>query len=289
MVKVYDRRKKEFIEEKDSPWINIALNLGIKIPPTLHSLVSGKITQKCKEDFEKKDRKLIKDFVKMYDINTQEAEHPLIYYSTLQEFFQRKRKNIRISSINNPKVFVSPSDCRILVYPHLSIGKSIWVKGNEFTIDKLLGSKTNLYKGCSLVICRLAPQDYHRFHFPVSGYYTRTKNIKGHYYSVKPSVVNSSLDVFTENRRTVTYLKTKYFSKVAIVAIGATCVGSIVITARSNSYVKKGQEYGTFAFGGSTIILLVPRGLITFDKELLEYSKKGIESLVRVGDKIGYY
>jgi phosphatidylserine decarboxylase len=177
----------------------------------------------------------------------------------------------------------------MLVYPHISLVKAIWVKGSKFTLTELLKSPTRAkkYKDCALVLCRLAPQDYHRFHFPMAGKYTNTKHISGHYYSVKPSLVKSNYNVFTENKRTVTYLRTQFFKDIAIIAVGATCVGSIVITAKSNSKVKKGQEYGTFAFGGSSIIMLIPKGLINFDKDLTKQSKKGVETLVRMGQRIG--
>jgi hypothetical protein len=45
---------------------------------------------------------------------------------------------------------------------------SIWIKGREFTIGRMLGDyyrdKAPEYEGGSLAIFRLAPQDYHRYH-----------------------------------------------------------------------------------------------------------------------------
>jgi phosphatidylserine decarboxylase len=47
------------------------------------------------------------------------------------------------------------------------------------------------------------------------------------------------------------------------------------------------DEHGYFAFGGSTIILLFPVDRIKFDEDLLNNSEDKLETLVRVGDRIG--
>lgn len=53
--------------------------------------------------------------------------------------------------------------------------------------------------------------------------------------------------------------------QVAYVAIGAMLVGSIVWTAGGNkgAQVKRGDELGYFAYGGSTVVVLFPKGLMT--------------------------
>jgi phosphatidylserine decarboxylase len=185
-----------------------------------------------------------------------------------------------------------------MVFENVCLAHTLWIKGRNFTLRRLLKSKTRAeyYKGASIVLCRLAPQDYHRFHFPVGGKYTVTRHIKGGYISVQPQVVRSKRDVLTENKRAVTYLRTRYFGKVAYVTIGATCVGSIVITAKANSRVRKGQEYGTFAYGGSTIVLLIPKGKgkgnreskIFFSDDIVRNSLKRRETLIRMGEEIGF-
>lgn len=51
---------------------------------------------------------------------------------------------------------------------------------------------------------------------------------------------------------------------VAFVAIGALLVGSIVFTngANKGSKIKRGEELGYFAYGGSTVVCLFPQGVI---------------------------
>ena len=49
---------------------------------------------------------------------------------------------------------------------------------------------------------------------------------------------------------------------------------------------KKGEEKGHFEFGGSTVIMLLNKD-IDFNKKILENSKNGIETIVKMGNSIG--
>jgi hypothetical protein len=67
----------------------------------------------------------------------------------------------------------------------------LWIKGREFTVARLLGDaykgQADKYQGGALAIFRLAPQDYHRFHSPVSGTIGPMTYIAGEYYTVNVS------------------------------------------------------------------------------------------------------
>jgi phosphatidylserine decarboxylase len=47
------------------------------------------------------------------------------------------------------------------------------------------------------------------------------------------------------------------------------------------------QEKGFFKFGGSTVILIFEAGKVTFSEDLLEQSRHGVETLVKVGQPLG--
>jgi phosphatidylserine decarboxylase len=74
---------------------------------------------------------------------------------------------------------------------------------------------------------------------------------------------------------------------VAFVAIGAMLVGSIVWTCQPGQQVKKGDELGYFAYGGSTVICVFPPGTISFDQDLVKSSEACLETLVKVGYSLG--
>ena len=66
------------------------------------------------------------------------------------------------------------------------------------------------FDGGSIVVHRLAPQDYHRWHSPVTGTVESIKEIDGAYYTVNPQAINQpgTLNVFCQNRRDVAIVKT---------------------------------------------------------------------------------
>ena len=60
--------------------------------------------------------------------------------------------------------------------------------GQKFDLKSFLGSEEfgRDFAGGSLLISRLCPVDYHRFHFPVEGVPTAPELINGALYSVSP-------------------------------------------------------------------------------------------------------
>lgn len=137
---------------------------------------------------------------------------------------------------------------------------------------------------------RLSPQDYHRYHSPVSGVITWFKQIGGEYYGVDPLAVCSSLDVLAKNDRTCIEITTREFGRVLFVAIGAEDVGKIKINdkfQKQGSHVKKGDELGLFEFGGSSIVVAFEPGKIKWDKDLVLWSNRRIMVDIEVGMSIG--
>ena len=139
-----------------------------------------------------------------------------------------------------------------------------------------------------MLILRLAPNDYHRFHFPYAGIPSESTKIRGRYYSVSPyAVAKNFARVFCENKREYCTLNTEDKGEIIIAPVGATMVGSIHNTFTPESKVEKGEEMGYFAFGGSTIILIVDSDKIKIDQDLLENTKNQLETAVQMGEKIG--
>ena len=52
--------------------------------------------------------------------------------------------------------------------------------------------------------------------------------------------------------------------------------------------VTRGDEMGRFRYGGSTVAVVFRRGTIEFDPELIDNSRRGFETLVRVGSVLGH-
>ncbi|CAF0884504.1 unnamed protein product [Rotaria sp. Silwood1] len=240
-----------------------------------------------------KSCKHIPSFVKMYQINLNELLLSNISdYQTFNEFFYRKLKpDARIiASPADPTIIVSAADCRLVIFDNINDATRIWVKGYSFSLKHLFNDEklADEFDGGSIAIFRLAPVDYHRFHSPINGKIgSHMRTIIGTYYTVNPIAIKEKLDVLTKNQRTMITIENESFEKVAFVAVGALLVGSVNFTVQPNQKVKKGDELGFFAYGGSTIVVVFKAGMVKWDDDLRHNSDNSMETLVRMGEKIG--
>ncbi|KAG8848534.1 hypothetical protein FRB91_010706 [Serendipita sp. 411] len=111
--------------------------------------------------------------------------------------------------------------------------------------------------------------------------------IPGEYYTVNPQAIRTQLDVYGENARKIVPIDSPTFGRVFCACIGAMMVGTICTTLNEGDEVKRGEEYGYFAFGGSTIVTIFQKGMVQWDQDLLDNSLAPLETLVRVGMRIG--
>jgi len=232
-------------------------------------------------------------FVEFHNLNTDEILDPLNSFKNFNQFFYRKLKpDARpIESPEDPNRLVSGADCRLMAFASVNDATRIWIKGREFSVARLLGEAyaecANKYNGGALCIFRLAPQDYHRFHSPVDGKIGKMTYISGEYYTVNPQAIRTALDVYGENARKIVPIDSPQFGRVFAVCVGAMMVGSIMTTVNEGQEVKRGDEFGYFAFGGSTIVVLFEPGVVEWDEDLLINGRASLETLVRVGMGIG--
>jgi phosphatidylserine decarboxylase len=218
-------------------------------------------------------------------------------YATFNQFFAREINPLArpIAEPDDRSVVSSPADCRLTVFPTVDQATKYWIKGHGFTIGKLLDDEVlaATLAGGTIAIARLAPQDYHRWHSPVDGSVHTIKEIPGTYYTVNPQAINQPgiVDVFCENRRSVMVISRKpNNAPIIVVAVGAMLVGSIKYNPGivSGADIKRGQCLGAFQYGGSTVIVLCPRGEMVPDQDLVENStQQNCETLVKVGWRIG--
>ncbi|KAG8812553.1 hypothetical protein FRC17_001975 [Serendipita sp. 399] len=232
-------------------------------------------------------------FIEFHNLNVNEILEPIDSFANFNQFFYRKLKPEArpVADPDDPKTVVSSADCRLMAFETINDATRIWIKGREFSVARLLGERykdeVHKYDGGALVIFRLAPQDYHRFHVPVDGKIGPMTYIPGEYYTVNPQAIRTLLDVYGENARKIVPIDSPTFGRVFCACIGAMMVGTIVTTVNEGDEVKRGQEYGYFAFGGSTIVTIFQKGMVTWDQDLLDNSKAPLETLVRVGMRIG--
>ncbi|KAK9763249.1 phosphatidylserine decarboxylase [Basidiobolus ranarum] len=301
---VQNRATGQLIEEKIPAYIRLGIRLLYKNIASKSAVDTRAIRRLLKATSLKQGRKFddpasirdIRPFIQFHQINTDEIRDPIESFKSFNEFFYRKIKpeSRILVAPNDPRVVVSPADCRCTCFPTTSDATRLWIKGEDFTIARLLGETSEenqvlaqIFEDGPLAICRLAPQDYHRFHFPVDGRVRYHQVVNGQYFTVNPMAIRSGLDVYGENKRNVTIIESEQFGLVAYISIGAMMVGSIELTCEPGQRYSRMDEFGYFAFGGSTIVLLFQQGMVRFDTDLVENSQRSLETLIQVGNSIG--
>ncbi len=228
----------------------------------------------------------IQPFIEQYQMDMSPYIIPEGGFAHFNDFFYRKIKpEFRPIGAG----LVSPADGRVLAFQEISDSQKFFIKGSEFNLKTFLQNDelASKYEGGSMVIVRLAPVDYHRYHFPATGKVGSDTVIKGYYYSVSPLALQKNLRIFLENQRAYCIQETEDFGSVLIMDVGATLTGSIINTYIPNSVVQKGAEKGHFAFGGSTTVLLMEKGKVKISSDIVDNTKAGFETYLKMGETIG--
>jgi phosphatidylserine decarboxylase len=228
-------------------------------------------------------------FIKEFGLNPEEFLEPISAYRSFNDFFIRRLKPAARPLVEDPHVAIMPADGRYYFYPNIEESEGFIVKGQKFNLHTLLQDEQLAadYAGGSMVIARLCPFDYHRFHFPCECVPSKTHFINGWLYSVNPIALKKDIEIFTKNKRTICELQTNQFGKVLYLEIGATNVGSIHQTYIPNIRHAKGAEKGYFEFGASSLILLFAKGTIQFDEDLIATTQRRLEIRCLMGQSMG--
>ncbi len=216
----------------------------------------------------------------------EEAEKPWTEYPSFNAFFTR---HLKAGARPLGEGLVSPADGRLLIYPNAALDTAFPLKGARRTLREVLALEkgdTLPFVAMDIVVVRLAPVDYHRYHFPTDcSVIGSPRVIAGKYHSVNPIALLRYPDVYADNERQITRCEASW-GTYFIIEVGAFGVGTIKQTFDIET-PRKGDEKGYFKFGGSTVILALPAGKVTFDADLLAHSREGIETRVRANERIG--
>ncbi len=226
----------------------------------------------------------IRPFVRAFGVNMEEFESA--EYGSFNEFFIRKFRSGARTFVADPGRLAAFAEARYLAFEKAGPTVQLPVKGEYLTARALLGGESHAapFAGGPVLIARLCPVDYHRFHFPSDGRWDEHFRVPGAYHSVNPVALAARPNIFATNERQVSLLRTLRLGRMAYVEVGAMCVGRIVQTARPGSEFKRGDEKGYFLFGASTVIVLGEPGAWTPDEDLLRHSREGREVWVKLGD-----
>lgn len=210
-------------------------------------------------------------------------------FRSFNDFFTRELKPGARPVSGGANDISFPADGRHLAVADVSASDTFYAKGQKFRLESFLGSPelAARFEGGAMLISRLSPLDYHRFHFPVSGIVEARRLIGGFLYTVSPIALRRNIGYLAENKRMLNLISLENGGMCAMVEIGATNVGSIVQLSGVGGAVRRGDCKGYFQFGGSCVATIFERGLAKFSDALLECSEKPIEYYARANSKAG--
>ena len=234
-------------------------------------------------------RRRIKAFAQNVKINLDELTRSVDDYSSFNDFFTREIDLSLRPIVPDPNVCIAPVDGRVLAYPHVEPDQTFSIKRSSFNLRSFLKNDklSDYFSGGAMVICRLSMADYHHFHFPDSGTPGSAIAIPGLYHAGGPYSQRRLLPFYRENYRMITLFDSDNFGRMALVEIGALTVGSIRQQYLPGTAVTKGAHKGFFELGGSTVVMLFKKGTIELDQDLIEHTRQGLETYVKLGDSVG--
>lgn len=233
-------------------------------------------------------KRKIAPFIEDFDLDESEFKRPKEAFKTFNEFFYRKLRDGARPINGDPSSVVFPADGRHLGFADISKTDGFFVKGQKLDLTKLLLKPELIerFKRGTLIISRLCPVDYHRFHFPCHGYADAPMPQAGPLFSVNPIALRRNINYLAENKRHIIPLHSPSLGLVLIIPVGATCVGSMHYTHEFGEHSKavKGEELGYFSFGGSTILTLFQPDKVELASDLAEHSRNHQELYAHMGD-----
>ena len=218
-------------------------------------------------------------------------------WKTFNQFFARYLKS------NDMRPIASPDDESVVASYADSQPMGVWKIDNNSnlietdgvpvksatvkTVSKLIGENSkykNAFANGTFTHSFLNVNDYHRYHFPLSGIIKEARIIQGinptggelwwdkenNRYAFNPSAKTGWQSIET---RGCVILETDEFGLVALLPIGMGVVGSVNFEDNilPDTKVKKGDMLGYFAFGGSDFIMIFQDGVsFTLDAPMEE-------------------
>lgn len=284
-TKFFDRQTKKYYVEKQAGGKSLKFLYKTPVGRTvLKYFVSGKTASKIAGKFIDMpiSRYKIKPFIKKNNIDM--SEYIQCRYRSFSDFFIRQINDFSRPIDNNDDSLIAVADSKLLYYP-IDENAAITIKNAVYTIDELAGrSLTDDYKGGSCLVFRLSVDNYHHYCYFDNGKAVSSNYIEGRLHTVSP-ISFKKYKVFSENCREVSCLNTENFGEAVQIEVGALLVGKINNIPKKS--FKRGEEKGWFEMGGSTCVVLLKKNVAIIDDDIIKNSMSGIETRVRIGEKIG--
>jgi phosphatidylserine decarboxylase len=223
-----------------------------------------------------------------YEPGSKPAVDPRDSYKSFNQFFIRRFKPLRRPFVSESNRMPAFAEARYVGFEAIEEKRLYPVKGQYLLAKDLVGNAqiAKIFEGGPLVIARLCPVDYHRYHYPDNGKVLDHFRVAGAYDSVNPLALKYKNQIFIKNERYTSILQTENFGRLAYIEVGAICVGKIVQSHPWSKPFTRGEEKGYFLFGGSTVILLGEKGAWKPSQDIMSNTLNGIETYLQLGQEV---
>ncbi|MBO1413018.1 phosphatidylserine decarboxylase family protein [Streptomyces sp. FH025] len=200
-------------------------------------------------------------------------------FTSWDDFFTRRlREGVRPVD-TDPAVVTSAAESVPYRLAHdVQLRDTFWLKGQPYALDFMLDSahkgadepKPDAYVGGTVYQAFLSALNYHRWHSPVDGTVRAVRNIPGTYYSQTPAALcDTAAPDLSQGyiahlaARAVVYIEATKpaVGLVGFVAIGMGEVSSCDVTVEPGDRVERGEQIGSFHYGGSSHCLVFGPGV----------------------------
>ena len=182
-------------------------------------------------------RLLIKPFVRKngIDLGRFVEEH----WPSYNAFFCRRIKPENRPVDREPRHLIAPCDGKLTVCP-IDADSTFEIKGVEYTFESLTRSAelAERFAGGTLLLFRLAVDDYHRYCWACDGVAAPEVRLDGVFHTVSPRAA-ARRAIYRENTRVYTLLETQEFGTLLVMEVGAMLVGRIVNNGQTGA-VRRG-------------------------------------------------
>lgn len=274
-------------------WPGLASDMQLRLYVYIYTDYCARVYRQVLHSNASRRVEILDQFVDVYKVNMS-AYSPQLWseYTTVNDWLKRDiAPGARpIAAPTDAGIISSPTDGRLHIFSNAEAAR-FWVKGASFSVAELTDFATvdgdpDYFAGGSVMIARMTFEDYHHFHSPVSGRLISQRRVSGSYWALDAAAWQSDNAVFYNERVVLILDAGPLLKKVAVIAIGAACSGSIVPRFAEGDVVNRGEDLGFIQFGGSSVVLLFKFGTTLPDCDVLSHSVFGVETRVLMGERI---
>lgn len=197
-------------------------------------------------------------------------------FASWDDFFTRRlRPGVRpVECANDNLTINSPCESGVLrIATGVKAVDSFWLKGQPYSLNNMLDNDplASKFVGGTVYQAHLAVTNYHRWHSPVNGTIEKIVSVPGTYFVasitegfdtpfgpdyIPPEASQAFLSAVATRMLIYIQADEPSIGLLCFIPVGMGDISSCKATVRKGDRVKKGDQLGSFHYGGSTMCLV---------------------------------